>query len=244
MIQVLLPLILAATIWQWPAQGYGVAPEWGDATDVSALAGNGWYFDWSARCKTADQVPLVYDGRGAWEWTWLAACNDGRPVLVTNEPERADQANLTPEQTAQLLQRIVGMWRGEVWCCGWNMWPGGSEHALNTVDAYQRLYGAWPNIGWHVHIYPPWEASLARYDGWVSELQRRGILGRGVIVSEYGAPYGDAAAQMRQMRAKFAQRPEIVSAAWFVAHDNAAWANSSLVDDAGNLTAAGWEWRQ
>jgi hypothetical protein len=241
-VKLLLPLILSSTVWTWPPDGYGVQPEWQGASNTAALAGVGWHYDWTARCLTPEQVPMVYDG-SPWEWTWLAQCNDGRPVLVTNEPERANQANLTPEQTAALLHRIVGLWRGEVWCCGWNM-ADGSTHALATVDAYERLYGAWPASGWHVHIYPPWADSLARYDAFVSEMQRYGIVGRGVIVSEYGAPYGDSAAQMRAMRSAFAARPKIVSAAWFVAHDTGAWVNSSLVDSAGQLTAAGREWRQ
>jgi hypothetical protein len=139
MIRVLLPLILAATAWSWPTQGYGVAPEWQTVSNTAVLNGVGWHYDWTARCKTPDQIPMIFDGRGAWEWTWLAACNDGRPVLVANEPEFAGQANLSPEQTAALLHRIVGMWRGEVWCCGWNIGEdGGVTHALANAKPRQR----------------------------------------------------------------------------------------------------------
>ena len=245
MIRYLLPLLVAATGWAWPADGYGVAPPWQATTNEVSIVDAGWHYDWSARCPEPNHIPMLYDGKRSYEWEWLAECNDGRPVLVLNEPEIVGEAELTPAETAVVLHRVVQAWRGEVWCCGWNIGhPGGIEHALATLDAYEDAYGTWA-AGWHIHLYPSPDiaTALARYDTFVAMLRERGVLGPGVIVSEYGAGWQEPVTTLRAWRKAFAERPEIVSAAWFLARGISSWhAAGSLVDGSGALTPVGVEW--
>lgn len=265
---VFLPLVLgqgpaasaALGAWDWPAQGH--SSTW----NGPALSSPAWHYDWTATCAEPDHIPMVWSAGAE---AAVGACNDGRPLLVLNEPERHDQANTPPDRAADLLHRVAGRWVGEIWCCGTD--ATALDYALAVVDSYQARYGAWPATGWHVHAYAnsslqrnargwipdaefrslvaPWraEATLQQVDAFAMTMRMRGVLGRGIILSEYGAlsaTYWHQPADLvpiyRAYRAGIARRPYIISAAWFAAYDRRFDASNLLTVD-GRLTPLGIE---
>lgn len=264
-----LPILFGAGVrsqtlpaWDWPGQGWGVGPAYEAVTKDTTLPG--WWYDWAPACRDARQIPMVW---AASDRAAVLACNDGRPVLVLNEPERADQANTPPEQAADLLYQVASQWTGEVWCCGTDVTA--TAYALAVVDSYERRYGRWPATGWHAHAYANntltldsrgWvsaaeyatltaprraEATLCQADAFAAALRARGVLGRGVILSEYGALSNtwhfqpdDLVPLYQAFRVGIARREYIVSVAWFTAYDWRFDASNLLTADR-RLTALG-----
>jgi hypothetical protein len=261
------PLIVvnnARAPWPWPRWGYGRPTQY-TVSDAALRQGITafWWYDWGPGCADARQVPMVW--RNVTPALW--ACNDGRPVLVLNEPDVTGQADLTPAQAADRLHQVVaGGWRGEVWCCGTETWH--LAYADAVVDSYSARYGSWPATGWHVHAYSNravWVADLEdakKYvpralldlDAFTAHMRARGLLGRGVILSEYGAlsawyPHLGLWHQPAQLVDTFTmyadgfrQRPEVISAAWFSSYYVSLSASDLLWAD-GTLTELGQAWR-
>lgn len=167
-----------------------------------------WFQDWWLGCEMYSENGQVY-GQGLYhasyvpmiwrEWDdFILRCNDGRPLLVGNEPELEGQANLTPTEMAILLHVAVGQWAGPVWCCGVMVQHAG--YMAQVVGEYRRMFGQWPpGVGIHAHLYvvgpdgSPVIASVgdddvtraqAAFDGFMALLATNGLLGRRVVVSE------------------------------------------------------------
>ncbi|MGW5638935.1 glycoside hydrolase family protein, partial [Streptomyces sp. NPDC003832] len=75
-------------------------------------SGAHWYYNWAsstgsvARPEGVEYVPMIW-GPGSVTDTELGrAGNEGTALLGFNEPDRADQANLTPEQALDLWPRL------------------------------------------------------------------------------------------------------------------------------------------
>lgn len=97
----------------------GIAYDLASAEDLSALAtGVSWWYDWGLRPNAAvpadyrtrygiDFQPMLWNGNfDATEvTTWLRSQPDIRHLLLLNEPNLTDQANLTPSQAAALWPR-------------------------------------------------------------------------------------------------------------------------------------------
>ncbi|MER8069094.1 glycosyl hydrolase [Streptomyces sp. NPDC094034] len=95
------------------AAGKGVALNPGDGV-AQALADSGatWYHNWTsstgdvARPEGVEYVPSIW-GPGSVNETELGnAAREGKNLLGFNEPDRADQANLTPEQALDLWPQL------------------------------------------------------------------------------------------------------------------------------------------
>lgn len=243
--------------YQWPARGFGHPPEaW--AVSHAALVGERptWFYDWWWDCARWSQDGGVYVPSVMRQWhPEVMACNDGRPLLVLNEPEEAGQAELTPEAAAAVLHAAaVSGWSGEIWCCGTQV-----QHMPYTrllLAAYRAAYGAWPADGWHVHVYSQRDGrthnattladvleGLAALDAFVAWAQGEGVLGRGVVVSEFGALADSPIdlAILEAFEAEFGVRPEVLTGAWFSLRYEP-WAGSDLVEADGRLTALGKAW--
>lgn len=252
----------AMATWNWPGRGYGIGWQYAGVPTIDL---RGWHYNWLPDCEDPLHVPMIWDASLE---AVAGGCNDGRPVLVLNEPERADQANTPPDRAADLLYRVAARWTGEVWCCGTDV--SAITYALAVIDSYTARYGPWPAAGWHVHAYAngtlardgrgriasaeefeslvaPWraEATLRQVDGFAAALRTRGVLGRGVILSEYGALSNmhwhhpkDLIGLYQAFQVGIARRPYIMSAAWYSAYD---WRfdASNLVDVDGRLTPLG-----
>ena len=243
--------------YQWPARGFGHPPEaW--SIGHEALIGEApvWFYDWWWDCSRWLNDAGLYVPAVARAWyPAVLGCNDGRPLLVLNEPEEVGQAELTPEQAAAVLHAAaVSGWSGEIWCCGTQV-----QHMPYTrllLAAYRAAYGAWPADGWHVHVYSQRDGrthnattladvleGLAALDAFVAWAQGEGVLGRGVVVSEFGALADSPIdlAILEAFEAEFGVRPEVLTGAWFSLRYEP-WAGSDLVEADGRLTALGKAW--
>jgi hypothetical protein len=97
----------------------GIAYDLPSAEDLSVLAtGVSWWYDWGLRPNAAvpadyrarygmDFQPMLWNGNfDSTEVTaWLQSQPDIRHLLLLNEPNLTDQANLTPSQAAALWPR-------------------------------------------------------------------------------------------------------------------------------------------
>ena len=243
--------------YRWPARGFGHPPEaW--AVSHVALIGEApvWYYDWWWDCGRWIGEPGVYVPSVMRAWhPEVMACNDGRPLLVLNEPEEAGQAELTPEAAAAVLHAAaVSGWSGEVWCCGTQVQH--MPYARQLLAAYRAAYGAWPADGWHVHVYSQRDGrthnattmadvqeGLAALDSFILWAQGEGVLGRGVVVSEFGS-LADSPIDLaipEAFETELAIRPWVLTGAWFSVRYEP-WAGSDLLRADGGLTALGQAW--
>ena len=257
--------IQAQAVWNWPCLGYG-RPTQHNISDATLRQGitNFWWYDWTGRCLDDKQVPMVWRDISAELWS----CNDGRPLFVLNEPDVAGQAELTPAQAADRLWAITAEgWYGEVWCCGTEIWH--LDYIDAVIASYTARYGAWPATGWHVHMYANdavWvqdlqdsnkyvSRSFVELDAFIAYMRARGLLGRGIVLTEYGAlsawwpsiQLWHSPTQLVPTFTAYAngirQRPEVVSAAWFSSYYQSLSA-SDLLWSNGSLTELGVAWRQ
>lgn len=226
--------------YQWPVRGFGHPPEaW--AVSHEALIGErpAWFYDWWWDCGRWIGEPGVYIPSVMRAWhSEVMACNDGRPLLVLNEPEEAGQAELTPEQAAAVLhEAAISGWTGPMYCCGTQ--AAHLPYMQRLVTAYQTAYGAWPADGLHVHVYH----GVGELDAFVLWADGAGILGQGVVVSEFGYLTDDpiSVAQMAALTDEVEARPWVLTSAWFSVN-YAPWRSSDLVDSDGTLTALGAAW--
>lgn len=261
------PLILvndARRPWPWPRWGFGQpSQETVSSAQLTAGITDYWWYAWWEGCGDTRQIPMVWRDVSPTLWR----CNDGRPVLVLNEPDRVGQADLTPEQAADRLHQVVaGGWRGEVWCCGTAV--ENLVYADAVVASYTSRFGEWPATGWHVHMYSNraiWTRdlddakkyvprALADLDAFIAHMRARGLLGRGIVLSEYGAlsawwPKANAwhsPAQLVPTFQMFAnglrQRKDVLAYAWFSSFYASLSASDLLWSD-GRLTELGAAWR-
>lgn len=265
--RVAFPLILVSGTrppWPWPRWGYGRPTQYAvsDAALRQGIA-NFWWYDWSDRCLDDKQVPMVW--RDVSPALWL--CNDGRPLLLLNEPDRVGQADLTPEQAADRLHQVIsGGWKGEVWCCGTAV--ENLAYADAVVLSYTSRFGEWSAAGWAVHAYSnqaEWvrdlddakkyvPRALADLDAFVAHMRARGLLGRGIVLSEYGAlsawwPQSDAWHSPKQLVPTFQmfadglrKRKDVLAYGWFSSLYEPLSASDLLWSD-GTLTELGAAWR-
>ena len=123
--------------WTWNPHGFG-RPIQHDVSDqalrqVPAF----WWYNWGPWCDDNQQIPMLWNANSL---DALRHCNDGRPVLVLNEPERPDQGNMSPELAAAHLWLIVRSgWHGEIWCCGTLAYD--LDYLDAVVATYEKNYG-------------------------------------------------------------------------------------------------------
>ena len=228
--------------YQWPARGFGHPPEaW--AVSHAALIGErpGWFHDWWWDCARWAQDGVLYVPSVARGWyPQVLQCNDGRPLLVLNEPEEIGQAELMPEQAAAVLHAAaVSGWSGPIFCCGTQ--AAHLPYMQRLLTAYRATYGEWPADGLHVHVYHGAE----ELDAFIRWADSEGILGQGVVVSEFGYLTDDpiSVAQMAALTDEVEARPWVLTSAWFSVH-YAPWSTSDFLTPADALTAFGDAWPQ
>ena len=226
--------------YQWPARGFGHPPEaWGISHVALVREQPIWYYDWWWDCTRWIGEPGVYipSVMRAW-YQEVMACNDGRPLLVLNEPEEQGQADLTPEQAAAVLRQAAGSgWTGPIYCCGTQ--AAHLPYMQRLVTAYRAAYGAWPADGLHVHVYH----GVGELDAFIEWADGAGVLGGGVVVSEFGYLTADQISidQMESLIAEVEIMPQVLTSAWFSVH-YAPWQSSDLLHADGTLTELGQAW--
>jgi hypothetical protein len=119
----------------------------------------GWY-NWSGGCLGNNAyIPMVHGTSTPAEIAGLmhSSCNDGRPLLIFNEPERADQDNTSPEDAVEVLHQVVeGGWRGQLYVGNVNLEQ--MEWLDQLVTIYSDRYGGYyasryVPVQWGVHLY-------------------------------------------------------------------------------------------
>jgi Glycosyl hydrolase catalytic core len=253
-----------------PVPKRGIAYDLKDAADFTALSGPvGWWYNWALQpastvqanpsiAQSMSHVPMLWNGN--FDTAQVVATLKARPtvkhLLVLNEPNLVDQANLTPVQAAALWPRyeevaaqtglqIIGP------AITWGTMSGYSDPVV-WLDAFYAAYRA--NNGGR----DPQIDALAFhwYDyGLGAQLDRLKKYGKPFWVTEManwhsqndGAQIDTAAkqqAQMADMVATCESRTDVVRYAWFTGR----WDNdvhyTSLLAGSGVLTALGTSYRQ
>lgn len=206
-----LPLLLFAATT-------GVAfPQPVDCATVADLGA--WYYDWSATptlCAGVEAVPMIWGadlpasvgGNSAW-------------LMGSNEPDRADQAHLTPEQAARLWRQIETRWPERRLVS-----PAPSAPGLDWLQrfrlAYVTLYGAPPRLdALAVHCYLPTEdcrAVVRQAEAWAAAWSVGEIwLTEWSALPCHYASQAAAVADADALRDWLRMQPRVTRTAWFAA---------------------------
>jgi len=243
----------------------GIAYDLASAEDLSALSpGVSWWYDWGLRPNAAvpadyrtrygiDFQPMLWNGNfdATDVTTWLQSHPDVRHLLLLNEPNLTDQANLTPSQAAALWPRYEAVAAATgVKLVGpaitWGTMTGYADPVV-WLDAFYAAYRSAngnrdPQIDY---------LAFHWYDyGLGAQLDRLTKYGKPFWVTEFanwhsqadGAQIDTVAkqkAQMTEMVATCESRPDVFRYAWFTGR----WSNdvhhTSLLGANGVLTELG-----
>ena len=176
----------------------GIPWQWGgDVRAMRAILGDPGYYDWHWVTGGENYQRMIYSRIDERDWRTIQQLIRRDPShlwLVMNEPERRDQANLTPADGADLakLMRLAGA------CIAA---PGViiTTQGLDWLDDYLSAGGPVPEA-WHVHLYFAETAAGMdrRLETWGDWMVKRGIV-RPTIISEFNAQGADVAGQMAMM---------------------------------------------
>lgn len=243
----------------------GIAYDLASTEDLSALSpGVSWWYDWGLRPNAAvpadyrtrygmDFQPMLWNGNfdAAEVTTWLRSQPDIRHLLLLNEPNLTDQANLTPSQAAALWPRYEAVAAATgVKLVGpaitWGTMSGYADPVV-WLDAFYAAYRSAngnrdPQIDY---------LAFHWYDyGLGAQLDRLTKYGKPFWVTEFanwhsqpdGAQIDTVAkqkAQMTEMVATCESRADVFRYAWFTGR----WSNdvhhTSLLGENGVLTELG-----
>lgn len=254
-----------------PAPAVGKSAKRGIAYDLTATAdftalapGVSWWYDWSSQVHGGsspglraahgmDFIPMLWNGNfdDAQIQALLRADPAIRHLLVVNEPNLTDQANLTPAQAAALWPRFEAIAAATgVKIVGpqitWGTMAGYTDPVL-WMDAFLAAYrgahgGRDPQIdalGFHWYDY-----------GLAGQLDRLVRYGKPFWVTEMANWHnGDGAAQIDTVAKQKAQMAEMVATcearadvqryAWFTGRWNPDPHHTSLLAASGVLTELG-----
>jgi hypothetical protein len=243
----------------------GIAYDLGDAADFAALApGVSWWYGWGSQVHGGtsiglrashgmDFIPMLWNGNfnDAQIVQMLQADPAIRHLLVVNEPNLIDQANLTPAQAAALWPRFEAIAQATgVQIVGpqvtWGTMPGHADPVV-WLDAFHAAYrgahgGRDPRIdclGFHWYDY-----------GLAAQLDRLTRYGKPFWVTEMANWHvGDGSAeidsvakqkaQMSDMVATCEARADVQRYAWFTGRWNPDPHFTSLLAGPGVLSELG-----
>lgn len=182
----------------------------------------------SEHCHRRNFIPMVWRKKRPPD-----ACQDGRVLLLFNEPEYPSQANLTPAVAAGIARGYQD-WNGAVFCCGtlwldrgWDWMHRFIEEMGDDIDIIDGL---------HMHAYglyknqaPRW-ATLAYDHKWP------------IIVSEWAMGSGDTG-EYEELRV-FLEKTLSPTFMFIFSWRYHLWPETDLVDSEGELTKIGEWWFQ
>jgi len=242
----------------------GVAYDLSDTGDFSAFApGVSWWYNWAAQPNSAvpgnyqalyqmDYLPMLWNGTydAATVESALLANPQIQYLLVMNEPNLVDQANLTPQQAAAIWPgyeavaakagvKIVGP------AMNWGTMNGYAD-PVTWLDDFYAAYRATNNRDPQIDY-----LAFHWYDyGLSAQLDRLTKYGKPFWVTEFanwhsqddGAQIDTAAkqeAQMTDMVNTCETRSDVFRYAWFTGRMNNDVHYTSLLGGSGQLTALG-----
>ena len=243
----------------------GIAYDLASSADLSALApGTSWWYNWSPSANTAapsdassryqmDFVPMVWNGNfdTADVERRIRANSQAKYLLVMNEPNLTDQANLTPAQAAEVWPRYEQIARETgVKIVGpaitWGTLNGYNDPVI-WLDAFYAAYRS-KNAGREPQIDA---LAFHWYDyGLEGQLDRLKKYGKPFWVTEFANWHtGDGSAQIDSVAQQKAQMAEMVAMlearsdvqryAWFTGRWNNDSHFTSLLGASGQLTELG-----
>lgn len=188
------------------------------------------------------------------------ASNPGEIWLLWNEPEWADQANMSPQEAADLTWEFLTLaeqldteyqWAAPGVAINWDD-TDGLLWMTEYVKILRRKKGIMRPSYWHIHGY---RSPFARKftDGWQKWVEWYNVWGVGapVILSEVCAEAAELEAQktMINMVNVLLSTGSVVAATWFSSHPSRVsnWVNAALtevVDGVVRLTTLGEYWMQ
>jgi len=248
-------------VWRWPRKGVGVPTQYSAPTSqLTADIDDYWWYDWTGQSRNSKHVPMAW-GLGSLPATIPASNNDGRPLLVLNEPDVVGQANCSPDQAADFFHIWSQVWKGELWPLG--TLAHNLDYVIRTMNSYEFRYGSWPGTGWAIHAYSnravwcldlcqEYKLRIAVDDvrNFAAYMEGRGLLGRGIVISECGvlsAQYwhttAEVAPAVQYLYRELSALPYVRSVNWFSSY-YAPCSSSDLVRLDGSLTECGQEWRR
>ncbi|WP_312270693.1 glycoside hydrolase family protein [Pseudomonas sp.] len=258
------PLIQADPSSKSPKRG--IAYDLTSGKDMSALSsGISWWYNWSPRPSDAvsaynyadvykmDFIPMVWNenfNEGELQM-YLTAHPTIRYLLVINEPNLVDQANLTPQAAAALWPRLEAISRNTgVKLVGpamnWGTLSGYSD-PVAWLDAFFAAYssahaGRDPQIDylafhWYDYGLSGMLDRLARYGRpfWVTEFANWHSLPDGAQIDSVEKQKQ----QMTEMVALLESRSDVFRYAWFSGRVDNDVHHSSLLANDGTLTELG-----
>jgi Glycosyl hydrolase catalytic core len=243
----------------------GIAYDLAFAADLAVLSpGVSWWYNWSSHPNTAapsdsttrygmDYYPMLWNDKfdAAEVEAYLHAHADVKYLLLLNEPNLVDQANLTPQQAAQLWPRYeaVAAHTG-VKLVGpaitWGTMAGYGDPVL-WLDAFYAAYKA-ANAGRDPQID---YLAFHWYDyGLAGQLDRLAKYGKPFWVTEMANWHSQAdgaqidtlakqKTQMSEMVALCESRADVFRYAWFTGRWSPDPHFTSLLGASGELTALG-----
>ena len=242
----------------------GIAYDLADPRDFAALApGVSWWYNWSPRPNkeaprdsvaqyAMDFYPMLW-GSGydaAAIESYLRAHPSIKYLLVLNEPNIVDEANLTPEAAAALWPAIESIaQRSGVQIVGpamtWGTMPGYAD-PVAWLDAFLAAYAARNQSSPHIDY-----LAFHWYDyGLAQQLDRLTKYGKRFWVTEFANWHSRAdggqietsqqqARQMAEMVATCESRADVVRYAWFIGRWSPDPHHTSLLSTPGELTEVG-----
>jgi len=242
----------------------GIAYDLASDADLAALApGVSWWYNWSSRPSASapadaaarhgmDFVPMLWNGNfdAAQVQLWLLARPEVKHLLVLNEPNLIDQANLLPSAAAALWPRYEAVAKATgVKIVGPAMTWGTMAGYANPVAWLDAFYAAYRSA----HGRDPQVDCLAFhwYDyGLNGQLEALAKYGKPFWVTEFanwhsqadGAQIDSVAKQMVQMTEMVnvcESRSDVLRYAWFIGRMSPDPHFTSLLADPGVLTALG-----
>jgi hypothetical protein len=179
-------LPLVSNPYQWHKVGVGLAgvSNYGSGiTGTRVFTGftNYWYHAWGAACAdwvdpsdpVNRDIPMVrtHTITSFLSTMQYGPCNDGRPVLVLNEPEGSAQDGLSITQTLYYITSVVNStWKGPVYVGG--IMIQNEDYISNVLTLWATTHNGSrfiPGVaGFHVHPYLNW---VPGYSPWLTATQ-------------------------------------------------------------------------
>lgn len=222
------------------------------------------FTEWKVCPKDTSNVlsyPMVWDFGDIWK---SPVCGDGDTLFTFNEPERPDQANMTPWWGAVGIRNIKSASKFDGYklatpalcpaMAGDTDYPGndGWQWLIEMREEYKSLYGEYPDfdvLAFHMYTTSPDDVQAvmdqAAYWAWKWDIPEIVINETGVLVGPDQCNYSDRDAYADAVMDACESKTKCSKVFWFIPWSSA-WENpdcphwgSNLLHQNGNLTEMG-----
>jgi hypothetical protein len=163
-------------------RGVGVSQEYTNEDDLTLL-GASWWFDWDAAEHNFTGIEYV-----PMSWSGNMIETTAKNILVFNEPDNREQANLRPNEAASRYGQLVDRYGVDrLIVGGWTYWGGWSWVNLFMQEVSSR--GLPMPTRWHCHGYCEWGITPKQLvDYWTD---CHDLTGGTYWITEFGDPFGN-----------------------------------------------------